>query len=427
VLYRPGYKSVTILADHAGKAVSLIDGVAQPEPLELQGQADELESLCWLSTQTKSVPVSPEHRKVLLFLISECERLAAVLDGTPMPRQHELVVGTPDSSTPPVELDANGPIQMRLRSRAEELRRLADEGTEKAAKPKNLSAKNSNEAGKALKEWLERAGRKGLPALTGEADTALALAAAWEHFIGPGTKDVTPQPKEFLKYFEDRNGVKVPLRWEYCIVMDGLSNSPNSDALIAAAQKKYLPQCDFLVQGNQKLNGREIGYCPQPRVDTKMGFYSPQNLHVERKDDKIVLTSGEATVTVQDSKFDEEMKHPHEFGAVHFGPQRTFIAMYEMSGGSFPLFCVDSQTGKMLWQTEIWAWGHHVTLGRWLPDPDMMFAETENQIFVFGKSCGTYVEAFDIENGNPTLRFTPDHYWPNDSDLLARWRRNLRR
>jgi hypothetical protein len=209
--------------------------------------------------------------------------------------------------------------------------------------------------------------------------------------------------------------------------MDGLNNSPDSDALIALAQKEYLPKCDFLIRSDQKLTGREIKYCPQPRVETQMGFYSPQDLHVERKDNKIVLTSGVATVTVQDPKFDEEIKHPHEFCAVHFGPRRTFIAMYGMSGGAFPLFCVDSQTGNMDWQAELWAWGHHVTLGGWMPDPDIMFAEAGNQIFVFGKSGGSYVEAFDIENGNPTLRFTPDHWWPNDSGLLARWRRNLRR
>jgi hypothetical protein len=393
----------------------------------LQDQADELESLCSLATQTKSIPVSPEHRKVLLFLISECERLATVLDKTPMPRQHVLNVGTLDNSSPPVELDPNGPVQMKLRDRADELRRLADAGNESVGKPKILSPQNIEDAGKVLEVRMYRAGRKGLRELMNEPDTTLALTAAWEHFIGPGTKDTTPQPSEFLKHFETRTGFKVPIRWEYYVVVDGLNNSPDREALMLGALKEYLQNSNLRAQLDSMLRGKWTSPNPQQFVETKIGYSSQQKIQVERKDDTIIFSSDSATVAVQDSGFNKDLNFQGRFCAVHFGPQRTFIALYGAGGSPFPLYCFDSQTGKLIWRTDVWGRGQCLILSGPHPFPDLIFAESRKEIVVFGKTLFCpYVEAFDIETGNPSFRFTPDHWCSDDTDYLASWRRNLR-
>jgi hypothetical protein len=137
VLYRPGYISVVIYSDLGRKRVDCFDCVAQPEPLDWDSQVFELLSLCSLAKSPRTIPVSSEHRKVLLYLISECERLDAVFDATPKPLQHELDVESPDRLESVKELERSIKLQMRLRSRADELRRLAEAKTEAVETQKN--------------------------------------------------------------------------------------------------------------------------------------------------------------------------------------------------------------------------------------------------------------------------------------------------
>jgi hypothetical protein len=403
VLYRPGYKLVTILADPSGKPVSVDDSVAEPEPLDLHGQVDELESLCDTAARPRSVPVSPEHRKVLLLLISECERLAELLYATPMPRQHELVVGTPDYSTPPVELNPTGPIQMKLRNRADELRRLANAGTEKAAKPTILSANDAEMASKILKKQIEDAGRKGLPGLMGSPDVSLSLAAAWEHAVGPGTKAQPPLPKEFVKFFERRTGVKVPIEWEYEIALDAANSSPDWSQLRAVAEEEYKGLLDAV-----KLNASK------PTVWLHDGIYE--------------FADGKTTVRVPAANLPKPNDIPGHSIEAHVGPERTVIAFCDDYGSPFPLICVDSRTGKEVWRTTVWttrSWPLFFHTG---PSPThyFEFSETKNRLMVFGYAFGCYAAEFDVENGKGVFHFTTDHWFPISSDDMARWRRNLR-
>jgi len=396
-IYQPGYRTVHL---------SHVDKCEWSKQVDLNEQITDLISICSCALKPKTIPVSPEHRKVLQFLASECDRLEAMIEIAAVKEGMERQAGGdktgPDELTQASEA-ANNPGCVKLREIREKLLQLAEKGKIAGAQKNIASAKNAEEAGQALKERLEHAGRKGLPDLMNDSDTTLALAAAWEHFIGPGTKDTRPMPKDFVKFFEAKTGSRVPGGWEREVVLAGLNVSPDSSQLRTAAEKDYMSVADFT-----------------------------QTTGITLTDGTYVITEGLTTVRVRQEDLTKFGNLDGIFKRIeaHVGQARTFIAICDDSGAPFPVICVNSQTGAVLWQATVWptrSTSATFTFLGGLPRHYFAFDETKNMIAVFGCALRCFAAGFDVRNGDPIFQFTTDHWWfPLNYEDLAKWRRNLR-
>jgi hypothetical protein len=88
---------------------------------------------------------------------------------------------------------------------------------------------------------------------------------------------------------------------------------------------------------------------------------------------------------------------------------RAYVAIHDQMPFSYPLICLDRQSGKVLWESKVWVvgarssyeglWRHSVTI-----------SVTGERILVHGASCDcAYIEGFDAEKGTALFRFgTPN-------------------
>jgi hypothetical protein len=265
----------------------------------------------------------------------------------------------------------------------------------------NAEYDRAEKAANVLKKLLEDAGRKGLPGLMGDPDTTISLAAAWEHAVGPGTKAQPPLPKEFVKFFERRTGFKVPIEWEYELVLAGANVSPDWSRLRTVAQGEYKTAVEAEKSKANKAN-----------VGLNDGIYE--------------FADGKATVRIPAASLPKRSDIPGQSIEAHVGPERTFVAFCDDDGSPFPLVCLDSQTGREVWRTMVWttrSWPVFISMGP--PRTHYLeFCQLENRLVLFGYAQGCYAAAYDMESGHAVFHFTTDHWFPAD---MARWRRSLRR
>ena len=291
-------------------------------------------------------------------------------------------------------------------------------------------AKTSEAAGEALKEIFDRVGRKGLEVLMDDADTTLALQAAWEHYLGPGTKAVTPRPEEFVSFLERRIGLEAPLRWQYSIVSYGFASWPGPDSVRRGAKEKYLPRCDFLRRNGER---GDIDYVKQEFAGTDFDFSAPAGTTIRRVNGNVVFQVGNATLSVRESDFVKlegwnKLQGDGRRCSASIGPERSFIAFCDDIGMGLFLACFDSQSGALLWQRTGWATGSDVPLlGERIGFHEVMFVQTKSRVNLFGNSnFGEYVDGFDINNGAHVFHFST-RWLEEGTDAVNRWRRNLRR
>jgi hypothetical protein len=287
-------------------------------------------------------------------------------------------------------------------------------------KPDLLAAKTPEAAGEQIRKFFSHVRSKGLPALVKDTDTTLALQASWLLALGPGNEAVPPRPKEFVRFFEARTGLKVPLRWEYNLVMTGLAYSPDSSRLRAAAQKEYLPSCPFLEETEPGKGNIEYHY--QEFATASGGVRAPVGTFIERKNGKILIQVENAKVEVREADLPEgALMHAYVPGA-HIGPVRSFLALHY---DFLPtLLCIDSHSGEVLWQRPLWT-TYCKGLYSVVPPEELTFLTNENHVVVFGVGHSAYVEAFDLKSGNPVFGFSSDHWFFTDWDELSSWRRSL--
>jgi hypothetical protein len=103
----------------------------------------------------------------------------------------------------------------------------------------------------------------------------------------------------------------------------------------------------------------------------------------------------------------EPSLRPDKQGGGRVERDRSFIAVCRPEGGRFSLLCLDSRTGKLLWEGEVWAFGTEnlvVTTGWWSHDALLVPAEDTMIVFGWG-GTGCYVEAFAARTGKAVFRF----------------------
>jgi hypothetical protein len=148
LIYRPGYKTVEW---SGGEPFEWIKAKDFPE------QVSDLTRLCSIALKPIRMPVSAEHRKVLEFLASECDRLATSIESTPVEEQfrHEQVNSQTDNLVVVPIPGLPNPQIAYLRGIRDDLRELAIAVTVPPPKVAIPIGQGSQVAGAELKKQLE--------------------------------------------------------------------------------------------------------------------------------------------------------------------------------------------------------------------------------------------------------------------------------
>jgi len=247
-----------------------------------------------------------------------------------------------------------------------------------------LDAETSADGGKAFKDLVTRVQRNSLRRLVNDPDTGIALKATFElHKLKTADyQRMKPiHAQAFLDAFRERTGLIPPDWWA--------RNLPEVNPWIdhtslSQATTKTVDDTVIIAFDNREL-----------RIES--------SLYAKMCENYVTFTGlgseGYFAVTV--------------FARIE--TSRSFLAICEENFGSkFDLYCIDSQSGQILWQSKVWALGADnlwAGSGSWSHAAQLTLSEDKNQIIVWGAGRGgSYVEAFDTSNGKNAFRFCSE-YW----------------
>ncbi len=189
-------------------------------------------------------------------------------------------------------------------------------------KPDLLAAKTPEAAGEQLRRYFSYLGHKGLAAVQQDADTTLALQAAWLLALGPGDTKTPACPKQFVRFLESRIGVKVPARWEDNLSMTAFRYSPDYYRLRRVAQKEHATGVASRARelpGKQQIIHRSKDVFELPPV-----LWTPAGTLLPRRTGKIVFQSENTTVEVREADLPERaLAYPVCFAMVLHFPQKA--------------------------------------------------------------------------------------------------------
>jgi hypothetical protein len=132
-----------------------------------------------------------------------------------------------------------------------------------------------------------------------------------------------------------------------------------------------------------------------------------------RDGDRVRITSGSRSLEVDGAVFGGDVNRldPRDHCTALLGPDRSFVALHSLQPDLYTLYCVDTHSGNVLWQTVVWAlnpvFSSQATGPRF---HEVSLTIGEDVVGVFGAAYGCYVEAFDIRSGANVLRFSTN-YW----------------
>ena len=264
-----------------------------------------------------------------------------------------------------------------------------------------LTAKNWDEAGRALQKLLVGIDPAKLPGLMNDRDTGIALHAAWELCLNPGQGKLLPRPQRFLGFLEGRTGLTPPLRWEVKVTSLFFLMRRSDHIRPTAAIEEYLPIAPFL----HKERGWLL-WTPQELARTELGEFAPVGTSLKRDGGDVLITQGTATLRLRQEILRRTDYCPPLLRccAARLGPQRSFLVLYSDEARPFPLICVDSRSGRLLWQAQVWGSG-------WQPfssgctHHELSIEVCDNRVALFGETGSCYLEAFDLATGACAFRF----------------------
>lgn len=272
-----------------------------------------------------------------------------------------------------------------------------------------VQAKNSSEAGKALSRLFQDVDPEALRARMCDPNATIALRAAWQVSQSSNGLSGRCQPQRFIGFLEGRAECTLPKRWEVRLVDVALRE--HSD-LHDEAMESYLPKAPFLT----KVNGR-IRYSPDHFKDSGFGIAVPSDTTLRMQEDTTQIVIGQRTLLFRTELLQPLRSGPSGFDRLRadLGPQVSYIAVYNQFGDAFPLLCLDSRSGTLLWQSVVWGLGAEKLggkFGAWWHD--LEFSRSEKAVSLFGDGgLGCYYERFDAATGNALGRFSTNNWDPD--------------
>ncbi|MBN9122354.1 MAG: hypothetical protein J0I06_24975 [Planctomycetes bacterium] len=251
------------------------------------------------------------------------------------------------------------------------------------------------------RELFEKVGQSGLPDLTKDKDTGLALQASWEShkkLVKRTTKPRAFYPKDtysadeikkFLTFLKDRTGTSAPDWWA-----EGISD------LYVEKERFHLH-----VAAEPKCEQIELG---------KVVWHVGEGVKLALRAETYSYTFGDVTAEFPKALFGGL----DSLTDVSAGKTMCLAGYLSYASYRFPVIGFDRKTGARIWKAEVWADNQKRHLGPASPRHRVEMTTKDNVLFVFGATGGgLYLEAFDLETGKCQYRFCTC-YW---GDYSEKW------
>jgi hypothetical protein len=255
-----------------------------------------------------------------------------------------------------------------------------------------LKATTPEAKAKAYKAWFTAVGRAGLPALTKDADTGIALQAAWEVNKKPARRsrraeDVgddhydPAEAKKFVAVVAERTKVKVPTWWADTVTEPGLRPG------------KYH---SFDVELDRRwLKDRDGPWA-------------------EVRGESVLFVDGDRSIKFPTTALYQRSPRDRYAGVVT--ADWAVVTSYSTGGGGsyYRVAGFGPRGGEPIWKGLVWGSGRTLLIGY---SPHRVEAvEREGIVYLFGaESHGAYVEAFEGATGRCRFRFC-SCYWFDSSE-----------
>jgi hypothetical protein len=242
------------------------------------------------------------------------------------------------------------------------------------------------------RKLFEMVGAEGIRKLEMHPDDGVAIQAAWEEVVltvPEHESDSLFKPdrdklNRFLGFLEGRARVRAPKWW----------------AEVVLGSEAY--RRDAIYGGRPKEN-------PYHKAEAGTAR-SPHNTTLSSKDGKVVLHVGEESVAIPSGM----LKYWSDGGVLDnvsasVTRTRCYIAVHDDVGFPFHLYCLDRQSDKILWASDVWgtffgcgATGVH--------EGWVAVTKEDNRVVVFGATpSGFHVEAFRAKDGRSLFRFSSSY------------------
>ena len=258
-------------------------------------------------------------------------------------------------------------------------------------------------------ETFAGASREKIAALQTSRNTGVAMTAAWQLLkdaaaaqpAGEGlAREIAPPAiQRFLGFTEGRLRVTLPQWWERSLAKGQWAHG--SGVLprdIEALREKLLWNTKALIHAPRSASVE--------RVDA--------GLHIRMKSGELLEVPKPVLAEVENEYFDSDFEGD-ENDSVDFAVvngERFLVAFYENDPGeSYPLYCLDRKSGRVLWKAKVWEgvtgigstgphWFTHVAGIRLAGDA----------VYVFGlTSVSAYVNGFSLSDGRNRFHFNTFH------------------
>jgi len=274
---------------------------------------------------------------------------------------------------------------------------LAAEAAERACEPRDriLMSTNAIEAGRAYRDFFTSL--ESVESLLNDADTGIALQAAWEikkHQISrtPMIADMeeftyrSKECNEFIALLRRKINVAPPDWWRMAV-------------------------CDLDVfPGSHHVSVRTAAKWPR-LVESESGYLVASGVELRKVADVLRHKAKPQSIDIPVSCFQDGRVDSY---VVEAGKDKAIVAGYcSTRGRGYDVICLNS-TGRVAWKANVWVTGQLMFSG--IDCHRVSLVEAEGTVYVFGASGGGgYLDAFDSATGRAIFRFSTS-YWSQYSE-----------
>jgi hypothetical protein len=240
---------------------------------------------------------------------------------------------------------------------------------------------------------------------------SISLQAMWRMREYKSNKIFDPTSFYYLPHFiETEYSIPVPPEWSVEMVDLYIDSKEEMSHALTYYHKKGARNIYKEDHANNQTENFYVDCMGLKRHKTDFGMEVPLDTKISINDNKLNIQQNNLSLRI-----DRKLMPTIDKGAFNINctsslkPDKSFIAFHIELGYSYPLYCIDSSTGDVIWKTIVWANSpafRSVGLSGPPRHHDIYFSITDKYVVVFGAGVPLYVEAFDIKNGKNIFRFS---------------------
>jgi hypothetical protein len=247
-------------------------------------------------------------------------------------------------------------------------------------------AKSCEELGTRLNQYFRNADARQIAKWVEDPNLTIVMRASWQ------MADVSPlnpddKASSFVNRFETRLCLSVPKEWK-----EELRN------LFIRRQKGF--------QGSMHDMKGGFGFNAETELRAKA---TADTVTLVRRNAEVEFVINKLSLADVASRYRLDSRHIKV--AISKGKEKSFVVFYSDVTDAYPLWCVDSKSGMILWEQTVWGTGN-IGPRAGVGVCNVVITCDAKRVAICGRGWSThlYIEVFSIENGRSELRFATNNW-----------------